>query len=253
MFFLDNIFLYEWERVDDLQYKGLKIIQDKRNFCFGVDAVILSNFADVRMGDKVLDLGTGTGIIPILIAGKTSAEHITGLEIQTSMASMAKRSVEMNNLQGRVQILEGDLRRSTEIFKTNTFDVITCNPPYKASGGGLLNEDDAKAISRHEIKCTLEDVVSTSSKLLKPGGRLNIVHRPERLVDILSLMRSLGVEPKRLRMVYPSPYKRATMILVEGVKKGGVFLKMLEPLYIHNCDGEYSDEINKIYNREGCV
>ena len=245
-----DIPLNEWERVDDLQYKGLRLIQDTKGFCFGVDAVLLANFAEIKKGQSVLDMGTGTGIIPILIAGKTQAGKVTGLEIQGHMAEMASRSVRLNHLEERVAIIHGDLKSGVELFGADSFDVVTCNPPYMNPGGGLVNPEDAKAISRHEIKCTLEDVITVGSKLLKHGGKLNIVHRPERLVDIFCLMRANRIEPKRLRMVHPSPGKKANIILVEGAKYGNPQLKTLEPLYVYNENGQYSDEINKIYNRD---
>ncbi|MBZ4646107.1 MAG: tRNA1Val (adenine37-N6)-methyltransferase [Petroclostridium sp.] len=250
---LSNVPLNEWERVDDLQYKGLKIIQDTRGFCFGIDAVLLANFADVKKGNIVLDMGTGTGIIPILIAGKSDVSRIVGLEIQAHMAEMSARSVILNNLQDRVQIVEGDLREGVALFGAAAFDVITCNPPYMNSGGGLTNPNDAKAISRHEIKCTLEDVITVSSKLLKIGGKFNMVHRPERLVDIIWLMRNHKLEPKRLRFVHPSPGKKANLILIEGARGGNPQLKMMEPLYVYNDEGEYSEEINAIYNRNSYI
>jgi len=244
-----DIVLNENERIDDLQYKGLKLIQKKDGFCFGVDAVLLSDFADIKKGARVIDLGTGTGIIPVLLAGKTEAGSITGLEIQPQMAEMAQRSVMLNNLQDRVNILCGDIKMCTEIFGASSFDAIVTNPPYMNSGGGLVNPSDSKAISRHEILCTLEDVVRTSSKLLVPGGQMAMVHRPGRLVDIIFLMRSCRIEPKYLRFVYPSPYKKANLILIKGTKGGNPQLKMLPPLYVYDENGNYSDEINRIYCR----
>ncbi len=246
----DNILINDWERSDDLQYKGLRIIQDTRSFCFGVDAVLLANFATVRKGDTVLDMGTGTGVIPLLIAGKTEAAKIIGLEIQPHLAEIAGRSVALNNLEDRVSIIEGDLQDGVSLFGASVFDVITCNPPYTQPKGGLINPNDSKAISRHEIKCTLEDVIRIASKLLKVGGKLAMVHRPERLVDIIWLMRYYKLEPKRLRFVHPSPGKKPNLILIEGVRGGNPQLNMLEPLYVYNDKGEYSEEINTIYCRE---
>lgn len=245
-----DILLKEWERIDDLQYKGLRIIQDTRGFCFGIDAVLLANFADIKKGNKVIDLGTGTGVIPILIAGKTDASQIIGIEIQTDMAEMAQRSIVLNNLEKRVQIVEGDLRNCVDVFGAGICDIVVSNPPYMNQGGGLINPYDAKAISRHEIQCTLEDVVSVGSKLLKNGGKFNMVHRPERLVDIIWLMRNYRLEPKRLRFVHPSIGKRANLILIEGLKNGKPQLKMMKPLYVYGDNGKYTDEINKIYGRD---
>lgn len=245
-----KIELLENERIDDLQYKGLKIIQKVNGFCFGVDAVLLANFVDVKKGDMVLDLGTGTGIIPILLAGKTEAERITGLEIQEDMVEMAVRSVRLNNLEHRVEILAMDIKKCLESLKPSSYNVVVSNPPYMNMGGGLVNPSDAKAIARHEILCTLEDVIRTASKLLTPGGQFAMVHRPNRLVDILCLMRAYSIEPKYIRFVHPSPYKKANLLLIKGTRGGNPQLKMLEPLYVYDENGKYSDEINRIYQRE---
>jgi len=242
--------LNENERIDDLQCKGLKIIQKKAGFCFGLDAVLLANFADIKKGDTVIDLGTGTGIIAILIAGKTEAKSIIGLEIQEEMAEMAQRSVKLNNLEDRVKIVCGDIKNSVEMFGASKFDVVVTNPPYMNQGGGLLNISDTKAISRHEIKCTLEDVIKASSKLLVPGGQFAMVHRPDRLVDIIWLMRKYSIEPKYLQFVHPYPRKKANLILIKGARQGRVQLKMLEPLYVYDENGNYSKEIDNIYGRE---
>lgn len=242
--------LFENERIDDLQLKGLRLIQNKNAFCFGVDAVLLSDFADVRKGDQVLDLGTGTGIIPVLLAGKTQAKMITGLEIQTEMANMAKRSIILNNLQSRVNIICGDIKNSVDIFGPSSMDVIVTNPPYMASGGGLLNPSDTKAVSRHEILCTLSDVIDKSSRLLVPGGSFFMIHRPHRLADIICLMRAYKLEPKIIRFVHPSIYKKPNLLLIKGTRGGGNELKVLDPLYVYDENGRYSDEINKIYGRD---
>ncbi len=241
--------LFDNERIDDLQYKGLKIIQKKDGFCFGVDAVLLANFAEVKKGDKIIDLGTGTGIIPILLAGKTEASKITGLEIQHDMAEMAQRSVCMNNLQDRAEIVCGDIKESLQYFSPSSFNIVVTNPPYMNSGGGLVNPQDMKAISRHEIMCNLEDVIKASSRLLMPGGQFVMVHRPERLVDIIVLMRNYSIEPKYMRFVHPSPYKKSNIILVKGFRGGKPQLKMMPPLYVYDENGEYSREINEIYCR----
>ncbi|MCX7708863.1 MAG: tRNA1(Val) (adenine(37)-N6)-methyltransferase [Clostridia bacterium] len=245
-----EIKLYDNERIDDLQYKGLRIIQKTDGFCFGVDAVLLANFAEVKNGDRVIDLGTGTGIIPLLLAGKTQAKEITGLEIQTEMAEMAARSIRLNDLEDKVRIVCGDIKRSVEEFGPSSFNSVVTNPPYMNHGGGLVNPSDMKAISRHEILCTLEDVIRSSSKLLVPGGQLAMVHRPERLVDILCLMRRYQIEPKYLRFVHPSPYKKPNLILIRGSRGGNPQLKMLDPLYVYDEKGNYSEEINRIYCRD---
>jgi len=238
------------ERVDDLQCKGLKLIQKEEGFCFGIDAVLLANFADVRKNDRVIDLGTGTGIIPILLAGKTQAASIAGLEIQEQMAEMAQRSVLLNDLQDRVRIVCGAIKDTFKYFKPASFDAVVTNPPYINRGGGIVNPLDTKAISRHEIFCSLEDVIRTSSKLLAPCGRFAMVHKPERLADIIFLMRTWKIEPKYLRFVHPSPYKKPNLLLIRGIKNGNPELKMMEPLYVYDEKGNYSDEINRIYGRE---
>jgi len=245
-----EINLLDNERIDDLQYKGLRLIQKKDGFCFGVDAVLAANFAHVKKNDVVLDLGTGTGIISILLAGKTEAREITGLEIQPDMAEMALKSARLNNLHDRVKFICGDIKQSVELFGPSSVNVVVTNPPYMNKGGGLVNPSDSKALARHEISCTLEDVIKASSRLLVPGGQLAMVHRPERLVDIVYLMRSYGIEPKCLRFVHPSPYKKPNLILVRGTRGGNPQLKMMEPLYVYDENGNYSKEINEIYCRE---
>jgi tRNA1Val (adenine37-N6)-methyltransferase len=237
------------ERIDDLQYKGLKLIQKKDGFCFGIDAVLLANFADVKKGDSVIDLGTGTGVIPILMAGKTQAKTIIGLEIQREVAEMADRSVKLNRLEERVKIVCGDIKDAVEIFGYSNFNVVVVNPPYMNKGGGLVNPSDVKAISRHEILCTLEDIIRAGSRLVMPGGQMAMVHRPNRLVDIIFLMRSYKIEPKYLRFVHPSPHKEANLLLIKGTRNGNPQLKILEPLYVYDENGNYSEEINRIYCR----
>jgi len=242
------------ERIDDLQINNLKLIQNSDHFCFGVDAVLLANYASTSKGkqpDKILDLCCGNGIIPVLLTAKTEAHHIVGVEIQSDVADLAQRNVELNGLQRRVEIICDDLKNCGEILSANSFDIVTCNPPYKEAGGGLVNEADALTIARHEVKCTLSDIISVSAKLLREGGRLCMVHRPERLVDLLTLMRQNRLEPKRLRMVHPKPGKTANLVLIEAAKYGKPKLFLDPPLYVYNENGEYSDEINEIYERQG--
>jgi tRNA1Val (adenine37-N6)-methyltransferase len=243
----------EGERVDDLQYKGLRLIQNPKGFCFGVDAVLLSNFCELRNGWRVIDLGTGTGIIPILLAGKTNAKEIFGVEIQEEVAEMASRSVQLNQLGGRVHIIHEDLNKLTEQLEHYSFDAVTSNPPYMNEGSGLLNPDSMKAISRHEVKCTLEDVIRTAAKLLKDRGRFYMVHRPHRLVDIIDLCRQYKLEPKRLRFVHPNKNKKPNILLIECVKYGRPELKFMDPLYVYNEDGSYTDEIYEIYGRDQAI
>lgn len=237
------------ERIDDLQLNGLRIIQDTESFCFGVDAVLLSYIAENTKAESIMDLCTGNGIVPILLAGKTNAKRICGIEIQEKQADLAKRSVSLNGLENRVFIYNMDLKDAVNEFKKGSFDAVTCNPPYIENSGGIINEKSEKAIARHEIMCTLEDVIKVSSELLAPLGRFYMVHKPERLVDIFSLMREYKIEPKRLWMVHPSKDKKANIVLVEGAKNGGRDLKMMEPIYVYAEDGNYSDMINKIYRR----
>ena len=239
------------ERVDDLQYKGLKIIQDSDMFCFGVDAVLLANMASKTQSRKTLDMCSGNGIVALLLAGKTDTPDIYALEIQQKASQLARRSMEQNGLDGRVHVICGDLNNAPEMFSRGEFDVITCNPPYMKNTCGLTNENEAMRIARHEIACTLEQVVETAAYLLKPGGKLFLVHRPERLVDIFTSMRENRIEPKRMRMVHPSPKKKANIVLIEGAYMGGRELKMLEPLYVYDENGRYTKEIDDIYER-GC-
>lgn len=244
-----EIGIFDDERVDDLQYKGLKLIQKRKGFCFGVDAVLLANFADIRKKDRVLDIGTGTGIIAVLIAAKTAALKVVGLEIQEQMSEMAQRSVKLNHLENKLEIVCGDVKNAISLFGPSSFNAIVTNPPYMNKGGGLLNPSDTMAVSRHEILCTLEDVISTAGRLLVPGGRFAMVHRPDRLADIIYLMRSYGVEPKFLRFVHPSPYKKPNMVLVQGMRGGKPQLKVMDPLYVYDETGRYSREIDEIYQR----
>lgn len=235
------------ERVDDLQINGYKIIQHPDKFCFGMDAVLLSSFAKVKPGEKVLDLGTGTGILPILLEAKTQGSHFTGLEIQPESAEMAKRSVLYNSLEAKIDIIEGDIKSASQIFGKGTMDVITSNPPYMTNHHGLKNPNDAKAIARHELLCSLEDLVRETSAMLKQMGRCYFVHRPFRLVEIITLMKQYKLEPKRMRLVYPFVDKEPNMVLIEGVKGGGPQLTVEAPLIVYDEPGKYTKEIYDIY------
>lgn len=235
------------ERLDDLQRNGYKIIQNQNTFCFGMDAVLLSGFANVRDGENVLDLGTGTGIIPILLAGKTKGRHFTGLEIQTASADMAARSVKYNRLEDRISIVEGDIREADKQFAPASFDVITSNPPYMTGQHGLVNPDEAKAIARHEICCTLEDVISQTARLLRPGGRFYLVHRPFRLAEIIHMLVEYRLEPKRMKLVYPFVDKEPNMVLIEAVRGGKSRMTVEKPLIVYQEPGVYTDEIYDIY------
>lgn len=235
------------ERVDDLHRKGYRLIQDPDRFCFGVDAVLLSGFAQVKAGEVVLDLGTGTGVIPILLEAKTNGKYFIGVDIQKESVEMARRSVLLNELEDKIDIHEADIKTLTQSYKLSSFDVITSNPPYMNSGGGLINEYSPRAIARHELLCSLEDVVSQTSKLLRPNGRFYMIHRPHRLTDILSLLRSHKLEPKRLRFIHSHVGREPSMVLVEAVRGGKPMLKVESPLIIYKEDGKYTDEIIKIY------
>ena len=237
------------ESVDDLQLNGLKLIQKKDAFRFGVDAVLLSDFANVKSKHRVIDLCSGTGIIPFLIMGKYNPKEVAAMEIQDDMADMANRSAILNSLEDKVKIYNKDLKDTEFLKSIGRFDVLTVNPPYKLNNSGILNPSDKLAIARHEVMCTLEDVIKASRTLLNDNGRMYMVHRPERLVDIMTLMRKYKIEPKRIRMVHPNTKKAPNIVLIEGQRDGGHFLKWEEPLYVYNDNGEYSDEINKIYGR----
>ncbi len=246
---MNDILLKEEERIDDLQCKGLKIIQNPKGFCFGIDAVLLSNFCEIKKDATVVDLGTGTGIIPILIAGKSRAKKIYGIEIQNKVADMANRSIKLNSLEDRISILNEDIKDITNIIKVNSADVVTSNPPYMVAGS-LQNPDDAKAISRHEIKCTLEDIIYNASRLLRHNGHFYMIHRPHRLVDIMVLCRKYKLEPKTIRFVHPSLNKKPNLLLLKCIKAANAELKFLDPLYVYRENGGYTEQIYDIYGRE---
>lgn len=235
------------ERLDDLQRCGYKLIQNTGIFCFGMDAVLLCAFTNVREGDRVLDLGTGNGVIPILLKGRTKGSHFTGLEIQDINVDMARRSVAYNNIEEYVDIVHGDIKEASAIFGGASFDVVTTNPPYMNENHGLTNPESHKAIARHEILCTLEDVIREGAKVLKPGGRFCMVHRPHRLTEIFELMRKYKVEPKRMRLVHSFIDKEATMVLVEGIRGGKPMIKVEKPLIIYESQGKYTEEIIRLY------
>ncbi len=235
------------ERLDELHRNGYSIIQNTKKFCFGMDAVLLSGFARVKEGERALDLGTGTGIIPILLEAKTEGEHFTGLEIQEESADMASRSVALNHLEERIDIVTGDIKDASVLFGASSFDVITTNPPYMIGDHGLSSSNQAKAIARHEILCTLEDVLSQSAKLLRPKGRFYMVHRPFRLAEIMSKMVAYGIEPKRMQLVYPFIDREPNMVLIEGLLGGNSRLKVEKPLIVYKEKDVYTDEIYDIY------
>ena len=251
--------LKENERIDDLEYNNLKIIQNEKGFCFGIDSVIVTDFArDIKNNSIGVDLGTGTGIISILLASKTNLSKIIGIEVQKDVADMASRSIKLNNLQHKIQILnmnikeilnKNALENEKNILKRDSFDFIITNPPYKKLETGRINDNEYKYISRHEITATLEDFVKVSKYLLKDKGSLYMVHRPDRLVDILSIMRKYKIEPKKIRFVHSIVNKEPSLVLIKAIKNANSFLRIERPLIIYDENGKYSDEIYKIYDK----
>lgn len=242
----------------DLQRSNLWIIQDPGRFCFGVDAVLLSAFCEIRAGERCLDMGTGTGILPLLLSAKTDAAELVGLEIQPESADMARRSVEMNialqegaetprKVAGRVRIEQGDICKASGQFGRSRFDVVTCNPPYMIGGHGIVNPADAKAIARHEVLCTLDDVAREAAAVLVPGGRLYMVHRPFRLAELMTTMSRHGLEPKRLRMVHPQVDREPNLVLIACVRGGKSGLTVEKPLILADTNGETTDEVKELY------
>lgn len=235
------------ERLDDLQRKGYKIIQNTKTFCFGVDAVILSAFAKMEKDDCAIDLGTGNGVIPMLMEARYGGRCLKGLEIQEFNVDMARRSVELNGLSDKVEMVLGDIKEASKIFGASKWDVVTSNPPYMNENHGLTNPQSEKAIARHEILCTLDDVVREGSKLLKNNGHFYMIHRPHRLVEIFETMRKYKLEPKRIRMVHPFVDKEANMVLVEGVKDARPSMRVEPPLIVYKEQGVYSHELMDIH------
>ncbi len=242
--------LKESERIDDLEYKGLKIIQDRNGFCFGIDSVLLSDFAkNMKKKSVVMDIGTGTGIIGLLLCKKTNLKKIYGIEIQKEVAEMAERSIKLNNLEDRFSILNVNINDVTKYFVNNQIDVVVTNPPYKKNNTGLKNTSESKLISRHEVKCTLEDIIKKSYIILKDLGQFFMVHRAERLVDIMFLLRNNKLEPKEIRFVHSKQNEKPNLVLIKAVKNAKEFLKIDKPLIIYNDNGTYTDEILKIYGK----
>lgn len=239
--------LKQGERLDDLQIKGYEIIQHPGKFCFGMDSSLLSSFVRVKSQDWVLDLGTGTGILPILLEAKTKGKHFTGLEIQEESADMARRSVLHNHLEEKIEIITGDIKEASAIFGHVSFDVVVTNPPYMIGQHGLKNETDAMTIARHETLCTLDDILRESAKLLPFKGRFYMVHRPFRLAEILSKMVAYKIEPKRMRLVYPYVDKEPNMVLIEGVRGGNSRMTVEKPLIVYEKDGSYAQEVLELY------
>ncbi len=235
-------------RTDDLQINNLKIMQDPSLFCFGTDSVLLANFAKPNKNALILDIGTGNGIIPLLLTAKVYAKKIIGIEVQKRSYSLAKKNVALNSLDELVEIIEGDINDNT-IFKGNTFDYITCNPPYKPLGGGIINPDDALKIARHEVLCTLSDIVRQSSRILKPSGKLSMVHKPERMAELIYTFKEYGIEPKRIQTVSSKEGLPPCLILLEGSKGGNPGLKFEKPILIYDNNGNYTAHIKTLYSK----
>ena len=245
-----DIELKDNERIDNLEFKGLKIVQNKDGFCFGMDSVLISDFAkNIKDNSVVVDLGTGTGIIPILLSGKTKLKKVFGIEIQKEVAEMAQKSIKLNELESKFEIINDNIMNLNKYFKKQSVDVIVTNPPYKKKNTGVINTNEKKLISRHELTAELDDFIRVSQELLKDKGEFYMVHRPERLVDIISIMRKYKIEPKIIRMVCPNKRKEPNLILIKGIKNAKPFLKFEKNLYVYNDDGNYTDEIYKIYNK----
>ena len=241
--------IFEDETLEDLQLNGLYLIQKKSGFRFGIDAVLLADFAKDIPSRKALDLCTGSGIIPILLSEKSSADEIFGLEIQQSVFDTAVRSVKYNNLENKIFLTCGDVKNAAEIYGKRQFDLITCNPPYMPNGCGIQNPDSSKIIARHEVLCTLEDIIKVSAQLLKHRGHLALVHKPSRLADIIFLMRENDIEPKRVQFIHKSPKSEPSLILVDGSFKGGNELRIMPPLYLYNADGSETSELLEVYGK----
>lgn len=262
--------LKENERIDDLEFNNLKIIQNKDGFCFGIDSVLISDYAkkDIKNNALGVDLGTGTGIISILLSAKTRLSKIIGIEVQKEVADMAQRSIELNGLQNKIEIKNLNIRNILEnkdkenkkqVESENMpdssswlekFDFVVTNPPYKKLETGKVNESEYKYISRHEATANLEDFIKVSKYLLKDKGSFFMVHRPDRLVDIIELMRKYKLEPKNIRFIYPSVDKSPNLVLIKGIKNAKPFLKIDKPLIVYNQNGEYTDEIYEIYGKK---
>lgn len=242
-----NLFLYPNERIDDLQIQGLKLIQNPEKFCFGMDAVLLSDYAGIKKDSRVMDLCSGTGIVPILLEAKYETAYIEGLEYQEDCVDMARRSIAMNGLEGKIKMTAGDVKEVREHYPQGAFDYVTCNPPYMTGKHGQTNKNYGKAIARHEILCSLEDVVLAAKWLLKETGHLIMVHRPFRLAEIFYCLKENKLEPKRMRLVYPYVDKEPNMVLIEAVKGGRQRITVESPLIIYKKDGSYMDEIYGIY------
>lgn len=241
--------VHEDERLDDLQCKGYQLIQKPEGFCFGVDAVLLSDFVKIKPGQNVLDLCTGSGVIPILLAAKTSAGHLTGLELQEDYADMATRSVRYNHLEDKIDILCGDVKEGKKLFQPASFQVVTVNPPYMTDNHGLKNVYEPKTIARHEVALSLEDVISLASYVLPESGNFFMIHKPFRLAEIFYMMKEYHIEPKRMRLIHPYVDKEPTMVMIQGTKGGRQRITVEAPLIVYSEPQVYSEEIHRIYGK----
>lgn len=246
---MDSSLIHEDERLDDLQCKGYQLIQKPQGFCFGVDAVLLSDFVKVKPGQKVLDLCTGSGVIPILLSAKTEGEHFTGLELQEDYADMAGRSVKYNQLEDKIDILCGDVKEGKKLFQPASFQVVTVNPPYMTDNHGLKNVYEPKTIARHEVALSLENVIALAGYVLPESGNFFMIHKPFRLAEIFCMMREYHIEPKRMRLIHPYVDKEPTMVMIQGTKGGRQRITVEPPLIIYKESGVYSDEIYEIYGK----
>ena len=237
------------ERLDDLQCNGLYLIQDPDKFCFGIDAVLLSNFVKVKKNGHVVDLCTGSGIVPILLSAKTGAKKITGIEIQSDIADMARRSVSYNKLDEKIDIINDNISNALKYINNCSVDSVCVNPPYMKDTTAIKNPDLPMAIARHELLTDLETVINIASKLLKESGKFFMVHRPSRLSEIFASMRQNRIEPKRLRFIHPYIESKANLVLIEGAKGSGVWMDVEPPLVVYKDKNVYTDEVLKIYGR----
>ena len=245
----DKPVILENERLDDLQ-NGYMLIQNPKQFCFGIDAVLLAWFAKAKPGERILDMGTGTGIVPILMKARYPMGHYTGLEIQEESAKLARRSVAYNHLEEDIAIVTGDIKEAGNLFGGSSFQVVTSNPPYMIGNHGLTGDNTAKTIARHETLCTLEDVISQAAKVLTSKGRFYMVHRPFRLAEIMSTMVRCGIEPKRMRLVHPFADKEPNLVLIEGMRGGNSRIQVEKPLIVYDRPGVYTEEVLEIYGRK---